>query len=101
MNSVHLNDLQRHALGIIGGVAFGMGRRELVKFAKELAAMGLVATGGAHSGHNRSAYHWELTEAGQAALVELVKGGAYPLAKHTVAGRHVLEATCRAITGAT
>ena len=75
-----LNETQRHALGIIGGVAFGLERRALVKLAKELVALGLVATGGAYSGHNRSAYHWELTEAGQAALVELVKGGAYPMA---------------------
>jgi hypothetical protein len=93
MNFIQLNETQRHALGIIGGAAFGLERRLLVKLAKELTAMGLVATGGAHSGHNRGAYHWELTESGRTLFVEMVKGGAYPLAKHTAAGRAVLEAT--------
>ena len=55
--------------------------------------MGLVATGGVYSGHNRGAYHWELTESGRTLFVELVKGGAYPLAGRTAAGRAVLEAT--------
>lgn len=93
MGTIALNEAQRHALGIVGGVAFGLERRALVKLAKELAALGLVATCGAHSGHNRSAYHWNLTEDGRALVVELVKSGAYPLAKHTAAGRAILEAT--------
>jgi hypothetical protein len=90
MNVVALNEAQRHAFGIIGGAAFGLERQILVKLAKELIAMGLVTTGGAHSGHNRSAYRWQLTEDGQTLFVAFVKAGAYPLAKHTAAGRAVL-----------
>lgn len=85
-----MNEAQRHAFGVIGGAAFGLDRKEMVKLAKELAALGLVATDGAHSGHNRSTYHWRLTDRGAALFVEMVKGGVYPLASRTVAGREAL-----------
>ena len=66
-----------------------MERRALLKAAKELAALSLVVTDGAHCGHNRGTYHWELTEAGMALLIDLVKSGAYPCAGHTAAGRAI------------
>lgn len=82
---------QVHALGIIGGVAFAMSRRTLLRLAKELISLGLVTTNGAFYGRNRSAYHWDLTDVGHATLVDLVKTGTYPLARHTEAGRQVLR----------
>lgn len=87
-----LTEAQRHAFGIVGQVAFAMDRRRLVKAAKELRSLGLVTTGGAHMGQNRSTYHWELTDAGRALLVGMVRRGEYPLAGVTAAGRAVLEA---------
>lgn len=84
--AVELTEVQRHALGIIGGVAFGLERATLRKTAKELIVLGLVSTVGAHSGHNRSTYHWDLTSAGRELLVEMVARGEYPLARHTRVG---------------
>lgn len=89
--TIKLTADQAHAFGIIGGVAFGMPRRALVKAAKGLMSLGLVTTGGAFSGHNRSAYHWELTASGLDLLIELLKGGAYPLARHTERGRQIMH----------
>jgi hypothetical protein len=86
-----LTATQSHAFGVIGGVAFGLERRALVKLAKELAALGLVTTGGAYSGQNRSVYHWDLTGAGQALFAEMVNSGKYPLAGRTSVGRAILE----------
>lgn len=86
-----LTTAQCHAFGIIGGVAFGLERRTLVKLARELTALGLVLTGGAHSGHNRSAYHWELTAEGRSLLASLILDGAFPLANRTAEGRAILR----------
>lgn len=80
-----------HAFGIVGGVAFGMDRRALVRAAKALADLGLVRTGGAHSGHNRSAYFWDLTPIGSDLLTEMVRAGFYPLADWTSQGRSILQ----------
>ena len=86
-----LDESQKHAFGIIGGVAFGMHRRDLVKHAKALIAMGLVSTEGALFGHNRSSYCWELTDSGRALLSAMVKSQSYPLACRTEAGRAILS----------
>lgn len=70
MTTPKLTEPQRRALGQIGGDwrCFGFRGRPFLKAAKELAALGLVSTGGAFSGHNRSQYRWEITDAGRVAL---------------------------------
>lgn len=87
-----LTEQQRHALGVIAGTAFGLARPQLRARAKELIALGLVQTDGAFYGQNRSHYRWTLTKEGRAFVRTLVLSGAYPLAKHTSAGREFLGA---------